>query len=162
MKKVMSLVLMLLLVVIPFAAAESHTNGDSHPAPGDGPGIMGPDGVFKLTEKLKLNDDQIKQLNELKDASKRDLFKARNDIMTTVWDIQDEMKKDAPDRARLYKLSDKIADNEKQLSRIRIDQTLKIKEILTKEQYTKLTVLLEAQKKQSKNKFLGKIFENDK
>ena len=161
MKKTALFAVAFTLVLFAFAFADHNGQGQG-PGPGDGPGIMSADGVFRFVDALKLSDDQVKKLHELRDSSKRDLFTARNEMMMVVWDIQDEMKKDSPDRAKLYQLSDKIAESEKKIARLRIDQMLKVKEILTKEQFEKLTQLIDAKKKQTQKKFLGGIFNGNK
>jgi Spy/CpxP family protein refolding chaperone len=158
MRKVIFFALALMTALFTAVLAADGPRDGQGAGPGDGPGIMGAEGVFRFVDELKLTDDQTKQLHDLRDSSKRDLFTARNEMMMTVWDIQDEMKKDSPDKTKLYSLSDKIADSEKKIARLRIDQMLRIKSILTKEQFEKLTHMIDAKKQQAKKRFLGGLF----
>jgi Spy/CpxP family protein refolding chaperone len=159
MKKVLWIpaIVVLLLFAFPLMAAAQETQGEAHEGPGDSVGILGPEGVFKLVDELKLSDDQANKLHAIKDSSKRDIFAAHNEMMTTVWDIQDEMKKESPDKAKLYAMADKIADTQKKIARLRIDQMLQVKAVLTAEQFTKLTSLIEARKDKMKKKLIDKV-----
>jgi Spy/CpxP family protein refolding chaperone len=161
MKKVLWIpVIVLLLSAFPLLAAAPETQGETHEGPGDSVGILGPEGVFKLVDELKLSDDQVNKLHAIKDSSKRDIFAAHNEMMMTVWDIQDEMKKESPDKAKLYAMADKIADAQKKIARLRIDQMLQVKAILTPDQFAKLTSLIEARKDKMKKKLIDKVIGN--
>ena len=86
MRKSIIFVLALIFTAIPFifAAEGPGPDGDD----GIGPGmIIG--GVLKIVDELKLSPAQEEQLQSLKDSSKREIFSMRNELKTTVWDIQD-------------------------------------------------------------------------
>jgi Spy/CpxP family protein refolding chaperone len=78
-------------------------------------------------------------------------------MMLTVWDIQDEIKKDNPDKAKLYAFSDKIAEEQKKIARLRIDQMLSVKAVLTPEQFSKLISLIDAKRNKMKSRILEKV-----
>jgi len=149
-------VIVLLLSALPLFAAPD-TQDTTHEGPGDISGIFGPDGVFKLVDELKLSDDQVKKLHSIKDSSKRDMFTAHNEMMMIICDIQDEMKKEAPDKSKLYSLADKIADSQKKIARLRIDQMLQVKSVLTPDQFAKLTALIDARKERMKKRIIDKV-----
>jgi len=85
------------------------------------------------------------------------MFTAHNEMMMIIWDIQDEMKKEAPDKSKLYSLADKIADSQKKIARLRIDQMLQVKSVLTPDQFAKLTALIDARKERMKKRIIDKV-----
>lgn len=152
-------VIILLLSVSPFLAAAMSPDGQnvSQEGPGDSVGVLGPEGIFRFVVELKLTDDQLNKLHAIKDSGKREVFKSHNEMMLTVWDIQDEIKKDNPDRAKLYAFTDKIAEEQKKIAKLRIDQMLAVKAVLTPDQFSKLISLMDAKKNRMKSKILEKV-----
>lgn len=153
MRKSMIFVIALMFTAIPFifAAEGPGPDGDD----GIGPGmVIG--GVFRVIDELKLSPDQEAQLQSIKDSSKRELFSMRNELKTTVWDIQDEFKNNPPNRDKINALTDKMANIEKKLIKTRTEHMFKVKEILTEEQFNKMVTLLEKHKDKIQRKILDK------
>ena len=153
MGKRLMIAALFMLAVLPFtyAAERPGTDGDD----GIGPG-MALGGVFKVIDELKLTPQQEEKLQAMRDSSKREMFSLRNELKTTVWDIQDEFKKDAVDKAKINRLTDKMADIEKRLIKTRTEHMFKLKEILTPEQFKKMISLLEKHKGKIMKKFMPK------
>ena len=78
-------------------------------------------------------------------------------MMIIIWDIQDEMKKDSPDKAKLYSMADKIADAQKKIAKLRIDQMLQVKAVLTPDQFAKLTSLIDEKKEKMKKSIIDRV-----
>ncbi|MEI7541653.1 MAG: Spy/CpxP family protein refolding chaperone [bacterium] len=153
MRKSIIFVLALIFTAIPFifAAEGPGPDGDD----GIGPGmIIG--GVLKIVDELKLSPAQEEQLQSLKDSSKREIFSMRNELKTTVWDIQDEFKNNPTNRDKINALTDKMANIERKLIKTRTEHMFKVKEILTDEQFNKMVSLLEKHKDKIQRKILDK------
>jgi|GEM_PF-1173453 Spy/CpxP family protein refolding chaperone len=160
MKKVFLVPLIIILFsAVPFFASAIPPDGQNvtQEGPGDSVGILGPEGIFRFVVELKLTDEQLNKLHSIKDSGKREVFKSHNEMMLTVWDIQDEIKKDNPDKAKLYAFSDKIAEEQKKIARLRIDQMLSVKAVLTPEQFSKLISLIDAKRNKMKSRILEKV-----
>lgn len=154
MKKNLMFVLAIVFASFPFLyAADEPMHGSDD---GIGP-VMAISNIFRVMDELKLTAAQEEKLQAMKDSSKRELFSMRNELMTTVWDIQDEFKKESVDKAKINSLTEKMADIEKKLIKTRTDHMFKVKEILTTEQFKKLINLLEKHKGRMQKKLMDKI-----
>jgi Spy/CpxP family protein refolding chaperone len=156
MVKKLALAAAVMFFVLPFAYAEA--------GPGPGPDMddgIGPEmaigGIFKVIDELKLTPEQETKLQEMRDSSKREMLSLRTELKTTVWDIQDEFKKDKVDRAKINSLTDKMADIEKKLIKARTEHMFKVREILTLEQFKQMITLLEKHKGKMQKKFREKM-----
>ena len=118
---------------------------------------LGTEGVLNFSKELGLTDEQIAKLKEIREKSKKEVFNLRNEIKTSIWDIQDELKKSNADKNKINNLVDKVSDNQKKLMKIRIEQFFEVKKILTEEQFKKLSKLIEERKKEFKKKFNKKF-----
>jgi Spy/CpxP family protein refolding chaperone len=153
MKKSIVLAIAIMFTAFPFIYADNSHTPDTDD--GIGPGMAIGD-IFKVMDELKLTPDQEEKLQAMRESSKRELFSMRNDLKTTVWDIQDEFKKDTVDKAKINSLTDKMADIEKKLIKTRTEHMFKVKEILTPEQFKKLINLLEKHKGKMQKKIMEK------
>jgi Spy/CpxP family protein refolding chaperone len=158
MKKLILFTTVMFLVLIPIAYSE---NG---PEPGKGgPGDeIGPEstmerGFDRVIDDLKLTDAQEQKIHEIRESSKRDIFTLRNEIHMAVWDIQDELKKEVSDKGKINSAIDRLSDAEKKLIKLRTEQMLKIKEVLTPEQFKLLTREIEKHKNKISKKILEKM-----
>ncbi len=157
MKKALVFAIVLMLTASAFVLAEPQPG----PAGPDGDEGFGPamgEGIFKVIDELKLTTEEEQKLTQMRDASKREIFALRNEIKTSLWDIQDEIKKDTSDRSKINSLTDKISDDQKKLMKLRTEEMFKVKEILTPEQFKKLLTELEKHKR----KLGKKIMKNTK
>lgn len=114
-------------------------------------------GIFKVIDELKLSPEQEAKLQAMRDSSKREMLVLRTELKTTVWDIQDEFKKDTVDKTKIDKLTDKMAEIEKKLIKARTAHMFQVKEILTAEQFKQLITLLEKHKGKMQKKFKEKM-----
>lgn len=130
-------------IVLAKGNPQSPPAGDLGPAPHGEPGILGTDRIFALVDELKLSDEQLNKLREIKKKNKREIEELRHQIKLAMWDIQDEFANKNPDKNKIETAIEKISANQKQLMKLRIEQMFEIKKILTDEQYKKLISLLE-------------------
>ena len=114
-------------------------------------------GIFKVVDGLNLTPEQESKLQAMRDSSKREMLALRTELKTTVWDIQDEFKKDTVDKAKIDKLTDKMAEIEKKLIKARTAHMFQVKEILTPEQFKKMITMLEKHKGKMQKKFKEKM-----
>jgi Spy/CpxP family protein refolding chaperone len=167
MKKSFLFSAILVIACIPFAFA-GQGEGPGPGGPGgpnnhDGPEIGGPPemiiekGFGKSLEDLKLTEDQQEKLREIRDSSKRDIFNLKHEIQLAVMDIQDEYKKEKSDSAKISGYIDKLSDAQKKLMKIRSDQMLKMKAVLTPEQFKKLIKKIDKSKDRVKKSFFDKL-----
>ncbi|MCE5300838.1 MAG: Spy/CpxP family protein refolding chaperone [Spirochaetia bacterium] len=157
MKKLSYLVFILSLFTVPAVFAEMPEIDD------DGPGAMASGrGIYRLIEKLNLTDAQEEKLEEMRAASKRELFALRNEIRIATWDIQDEFKKEKPDREKIDALTDRVCEMQKKMMKIRTNEMFKIREILTAEQFKSMTIEMDKAKRKAGKKTMKKLFEKDK
>ncbi|MCX8093571.1 MAG: Spy/CpxP family protein refolding chaperone [Candidatus Goldbacteria bacterium] len=111
---------------------------------------FGMEGILHLSEKLNLSGEQIEKIRQIRDDAKKDIVNARKEIKKSMDALQNEFKKTKPDRDKINKLIDEISSNQKKMMVIRTEQMLKIKEILTPEQFKKLINIFEKHKKKFK------------
>ena len=154
MKKSIVLAIAIMFTAFPFIYAENNHAPDTDD--GIGPGMAIGD-IFKVMDELKLTPDQEEKLQAMRESSKRELFSMRNELKTTVWDIQDEFKKETVDKSKINSLTDKMADIEKKLIKTRTEHMFKVKEILTAEQFKKLIGILEKHKGKMQKNFTEKM-----
>ena len=154
MKKIFVLAIVVLISAFPLVRAADNPGHDSNE--GTGPGMAIGD-VFRFTEELSLTPAQEEKLQAMRESSKRELLAMRNELMTTVWDIHDEFKKETVDKAKINSLTDKMADIEKKLIKTRTEHMFKVKEILTAEQFKKLISLLEKHSEKVQKKMLERM-----
>lgn len=133
------------------------------PPSGGASGDMMKGDPLKFAEELGLSSGQIEKLRDLKDSSKRKVADLRHEIRKYRWDIQDELKSKRPDKEKMSKAINGIAENQKTLMQISVDQMLEVKKILTDEQFTKLTTVMghcmEHGKKKIRDKSKKKFFD---
>jgi len=113
-------------------------------------GIGNPDRVLSLVDELKLTNDQIKQLHDLKSSFEKDAVKIKAEIDLVAIDIKDEMRKDDPDKSKVDALAEKLSAAGSKMLKLRLSNMLETKKILTKEQFEKLLTIMETDDKQRK------------
>jgi Spy/CpxP family protein refolding chaperone len=95
----------------------------------------------KIAHDIGLNDDQIKKIENagfLADQEKLDL---RHEIEKNRLEIRHLMSADKPDEGAIYSLLDKIGALQTKVKKNRVGLMLKIRSMVTKEQWEKLEVL---------------------
>jgi Spy/CpxP family protein refolding chaperone len=91
-----------------------------------------------IWKELNLTDEQKAKLKELR-SGQAPAHKKEGETMRDVRQkIKAELLKEKPDRVALNKLTDEIANSHRQMARDRTEHLLKVKQILTKEQFEKM------------------------
>jgi Spy/CpxP family protein refolding chaperone len=145
-----AVVLIFVVFSIAFAAPppESAKSGDiGQGMHMGGFGIGNPEMVLGLVDELKLTSEEMKELQDLESASAKDAVKIKGDIELVSIDIKDEMRKDNPDESKIDALADKLSATGSKMLKLRLDNMLKTKKILTKEQFEKLIAIIESREK---------------
>ena len=115
--------------------------------------------IFKaqrFAKELGLTDAQLNKLEKIKDSTKREHFKLKNEIKLATWDIQDEIKKNKPDMAKIDSAAQRISDAQAKLMKTRIESVLQVKKILSKKQFDDLSRMMKHRKDKVKKRFFGK------
>ncbi|MBN2753797.1 MAG: periplasmic heavy metal sensor [Candidatus Goldbacteria bacterium] len=148
------MVLIAVLTAVPLFASGNTPHRDK---PGNGPGVVGADGIFDLYEELDLTQDQLLKIKQLRSESREKTLNLRHEIHMTFMEQKEEIEKDAPDTKKLDATCDKISESQKALMKLRLNDMLEVKKILTPEQNKKLILLMETKKDAFKKKgFFGK------
>ena len=161
MKKEFLLAAVMVMAFTPFAFGDPGDHGPGGPPDGQdmgGPEMMMERGFNNALEELKLTEEQQQKLHDIRDSSKRDIFNLRHEIQLSIMDIQDEYKKEKSDASRINASIDKLAADQKKLMRIRSDQMLKMKDVLTPDQFKKLMKKIDKARNNAKKGFLDKLF----
>jgi Spy/CpxP family protein refolding chaperone len=124
------------LIALMLSAAPVHTFAQPGPGKGMGPG----DGErpHRMWEDLNLKEDQKTELKKLHEEMQT-VRKKHFEAVKTVRDkIKKELLKNNPSQNVLYGYAGELGELHKQMSKDRGDHLLKVKKILTKEQFTRL------------------------
>lgn len=89
-------------------------------------------------EKLDLSAEQAEQIESIKNETKRAIIPVKAEIELKEIDLQNEMKKDNLDRAKIMKITKEINALELKIKETHIDEKLKVHSVLTPEQIEKL------------------------
>lgn len=145
-----------LLAVLASAPLFASGNTPHRDNPGKNPSVFGADGIFDLYEELDLTQDQLLKIKQLRTESREKTLNLRHEIHMTFMEQKEELEKDAPDTKKLDATCDKISDSQKALMKLRLNDMLEVKKILTPEQNKKLILLMETKKDAFKKKgFFG-------
>lgn len=154
MRKFVYFTAFLFLAFVPFVTAESANSSSTEQD-------IGPESTMErsfdnVIDGLTLTGDQEQKIHEIRESSKRDIFSLRNEMRLAVWDIQDELKKENSDNAKINSAIDRLTDAQKKLIKLRTDQMLKTKQVLTPEQFKKLILEMEKHRIKSMKKGVDK------
>ena len=142
---------------IGFAIADDdHPSGKSMP---QHPGMMGGSGMkghgkmpahmslspLAMKEELGLKKDQIKAIEPLETDYRKHSIKTRADVRVAMIDLAAHLDKKSPDRSAISAKVDEISAIRKQMMMYRVDTLLKLKEILTPEQYAQFRSKIKSQ-----------------
>lgn len=92
---------------------------------------------MEFIHKLSLNQEQQKKFLEQRQQTDRDMLTFRQKNEKLRREMRDELKKDRPDRGRLYKFIRETNKNTTEMQIKRMDHMLKMREWLTPEQKVK-------------------------
>ncbi len=118
---VLTATMMLFTVPLYAQPCEGHGKGPHHEMKG-----------LNLTEKQKT------KLQELRIEHKPDMVKIKETMKLIKQEAKEELLKDSPDKTLLKKYSQDIADQSRIMAESMTDHLLKVKKVLTKEQFKKM------------------------
>jgi Spy/CpxP family protein refolding chaperone len=98
---------------------------------GGGPGMADGKGMM---EQLKLTDDQIKKIAEIRDRHERNAIKMRADLETARLDMKKLLQADEPDRKAIETQIDRSSQLRANLAKERMAGMLDMRAVLTPEQ----------------------------
>ena len=107
---------------------------------------MNMDKIIKHSKEIELKEDQISKIRELEANCKKDTIKKQAEIDTLKIDKQALVKKDNVDLAELKKVIEKIAVLEGEMEFNCMENSVKVKKVLTEEQMKKLHELMKTGK----------------
>jgi Spy/CpxP family protein refolding chaperone len=118
--------------------------GEAAAGPGNGPGGKGPDTsaavqrMHRMFDDLKLTDEQQARLKALRD----EMMTIRKQHIEAVKGVRDKMKaellKPSPSQKMLDRYAGELGELHKKMTKDRTDHLLKVKKVLTPEQFSKL------------------------
>lgn len=141
------LVISSLLMIVVSLSAQPRGEG--------GHGPHGPEGGMKhhrIWAELNLNEDQKVEIKKLHEEMNPIRKKHREEMKAVREKVRDEMNKENSDRATLTTYSREMAELHFKQAEAMADHLLKIKVILTPEQFKKMTELHEKRKEMWKQK----------
>lgn len=103
-----------------------------------GPGHAPPALKRKFMKKLGLDSKQIKKIDDLTYRADREKLDIRHEIEKNRLDLEQLMSADKPNEAAIFSKLEKISALELKLKKNRVGLMLKVKAILTPEQWEKL------------------------
>ena len=103
-----------------------------------GPGHAPPALKRKFMKKLGLDSKQIKKIDDLTYRADREKLDIRHEIEKNRLDLEQLMSADKPNEAAIFSRLEKISALELKLKKNRVGLMLKVKAILTPEQWEKL------------------------
>ncbi|MEO0216065.1 MAG: periplasmic heavy metal sensor [candidate division WOR-3 bacterium] len=89
-------------------------------------------------QKLNLSPEQRTKIEDIKTETRKIVIPLRSQIELSEIELQQEFKKEKPDRDKIMKIAKKIHELKWQIEEANIDERLKIHSILTPEQIEKL------------------------
>jgi len=93
--------------------------------------------MYVYQDKLKLTDEQLDQIKDLKVALKKDLIRKKAEVKVIKIEIHSLMYEKEIDLAAINKLIDQKYEIKKAKSKMVVDSCVKLKKILTEEQLKK-------------------------
>jgi Spy/CpxP family protein refolding chaperone len=91
----------------------------------------------KVIQELGLTPDQVQKLEDLKYQHQRQMIDIRHDLSLKRLELNREMEKDTPDRAKINRLLDETSALKGQQQKLRTNHRLDASQILTPEQRVK-------------------------
>jgi len=139
--KILSIVLtgLLLISTSAYARDRGPEGADRfHKGPEKGARMM-----EEIMDELDLTDVQKTQLEELKKPSVEEFKKRREEVKAINQELKKELDKAETDKAKIDSLVDKLVAFEREKIEKRVEHILKVKEILTPEQFELLKQKME-------------------
>ncbi len=117
-------------------------------------GMMGESGMkghhmslspLAMKDELGLKEDQVKAIEPLETDYRKNAIKSRADIRIAMIDFGSLLDQKSPNRSAISAKVDEISGLQKQMMMYRVDTLLKLKEILTPEQYAQFRSQIKSQ-----------------
>ena len=105
-----------------------------------------------MADELGLTDEQMENIKDAQYDFRKAEIGLLADLKISRLELRRLMMQEKPDQKQITQLVDKIADNQKELLKNNIDRKLAMKEILTKEQFKKLTRMKAERRKEKMEK----------
>jgi Spy/CpxP family protein refolding chaperone len=103
--------------------------------------------IYLYQDELKVSDEQLDQIKELKVALKKDLIRKKADIKVIKVDIRSLLYEDEVDVDAVNRLIDQKYEIKKAKSKMVVESYAKLKKVLTKEQMDNLRRIVRDLKK---------------
>lgn len=114
----------------------------------DGPGGGGPPRMEnrfkKVAKELGLSEKQIKELKDHKKDSMRQARRLKLELAEKRDDLRDLLEEEKLDEAKVRKLHSQMKEVQNKLADLRLDGILKVRQILTAEQFEKFEGMMRA------------------
>lgn len=105
----------------------------------------------KLTEKLELTQEQQEQMKEMKEGNREERQKLQEEMKANREALKAELQKPETDKAAIDKTVAAMKDAQGKLIDLRVQNFMQMKEILTPEQFQKMSELKEDHKGKKRN-----------
>jgi Spy/CpxP family protein refolding chaperone len=105
---------------------------------GDMPMSPGLPSILNMAEELDFTPEQVTKLMVIEKNSKKSMTKIMEEFKKLMSQMQEEIDKDAPDRAKINMIIEKISSNHSAMLLARTDDMLSILSVLTKKQREKM------------------------
>jgi len=136
MKKILSLAVAL-LVTTSLYAVPPQEKGDMPEPPHQHFQKMGPD-FEKIAKELNITDEQKAQMNEMMKVDMERKQELRKQVKEKMDAISDELMKENIDMNAVNAIAAEVQQLSADISRINIESKLKVRSVLSFEQYTKI------------------------
>ena len=136
MKKILSLAVAL-LVTTSLYAVPPQEKGDMPEPPHQHFQKMGPD-FEKIAKELNITDEQKAQMNEMMKVDMERKQELRKQVKEKMDAISDELMKENIDMNAVNAIAAEVQQLSADISRINIESKLKVRSVLSFEQYTKM------------------------
>ena len=98
-----------------------------------------------MKDELGLKEDQVKAIEPLEMDYRKNAIRSRADVRVAMIDLGSLLDQKSPNRSAISSKVDEISGIRKQMMMYRVDTLLKLKEILTPEQYAQFRSKIKAQ-----------------
>jgi len=119
-------------------------------------------GLKQALKDLNLTAEQEQKIRDIQSLGRRDILNLRHEMQLAVFDIQEEYKKAKSDESKINACIDKLADAQRKIMKIRSSQMIKMKAVLTPEQFNKLAEKLDNGRAMPKKGFFDRMGQGHK
>lgn len=111
-----------------------------------GPGMKGDSDALGpcpglLAERLELSEEQIAQIDRIREESREKAVDLRKQLMRVRNDLKGEMLADSPSHKKVMELNGRLGELRTGLAAIRLEHKLAVRELLTPEQRDRMLLM---------------------